>query len=225
MKKALLLLATVLSLPLWVGAQAPAKIDLQENQRIMGHYDTDDVGTEGVSIKNASGKVSIGTILESEELDLFSEGEIVAFRVGLAESTPVSKVFVVPITAGGAYGAMVSWPCQVSEIGWNVIELPTPYKIEPSDRSRLLIGFEYEQTSTVKPLALVQQGDEIYDTYWYKKAGSQYRWTTAGLKSYGNLCLQCVVEKDHYPEVLIKANELQCVDMLKKGINSLIRST
>lgn len=217
MKKTLLLLATVLSLPLLAGAQTPAMADLQPNQRIMGHYDTDDVATEGVSIRNASGKVSVGTILESEELDVFSGGEIVAFRVGLAESTPVTKVFVVPITPGGAYGAMVSWPCQVSETGWNVVELPASYTITPTDGSRLMIGFEYEQTSTGKPLALVQQGDEMYDTYWYKKAGAQYRWTTAGLKSYGNLCVQCIVEKDHYPEVMIKASALQCDGLLKKG--------
>lgn len=217
MKKVLLVLATVLSLPLLTGAQTPSMADLQENQRIMGHYETDDVATEGASVRNASGKVSVGTILESEELDLFAGGKIVAFRVGLAESTPVSKVFVVPIAAGGAYGTMVSWPCQVSETGWNVIALPAPYQINPEEGSRLMIGFEYEQTSTVKPLALVQQGDEIYDTYWYKKAGSQYRWTTAGLKDHGNLCVQCIVEKDHYPEVLIKAKDLQCVDFLQKG--------
>ena len=217
MKKLLLILATALSLPLLVNAQVPAMADLQEHQKIMGHYDTDDVGTEGVSVKNASGKVSIGTILESEELDIFAGGKIVAFRVGLAESTPVSKVFVVPITKGGAYGTMVSWPCQVSETGWNVVELTTPYQISPTEGGRLMIGFEYEQTSSVKPIALVQQGDEIYDTYWYKKAGSQYRWTTAGLSSYGNLCVQCIVEKDHYPEVMIKASGLDCVDFLKKG--------
>ena len=105
----------------------------------------------------------------------------------------------------------------MSSTGWNVINLPSPYQLNLSEGSRLLIGFEYEQTSTNKPLALVQEGDETYDTYWYKKAGQMYRWTSAGLRSYGNLCIQCVVEKDHYPEVLIKATALQCTEMVKKG--------
>ena len=208
MKKFFLLLAAAMLLPLVAGAQI---------QRIMGHYDSDVVGTEGVGLTTTTGKVSIGTILESEELDIFAGGKIVSFRVGLAESTPVTKVFVVPITAGGAYGSMVSWPCNVSSTGWNVINLPSPYQLNLSEGGRLLIGFEYEQTSTNKPLALVHEGDEDYDTYWYKKAGAQYRWTTAGLKPYGNLCVQCVVEKDYFPEVLIKASALQCPDFVKKG--------
>ena len=233
MKKILLLLTAALLLPLAAGAQsatprpdvrkcsmiipAPAKMESQDNQRIMGHYDSDVVGTEGVGLTATTGKVSIGTILESEELDIFIGGKIVSFRVGLAESTPVTKVFVVPITAGGAYGSMVSWPCEVSSTGWNVINLPSPYELNLSEGGRLLIGFEYEQTQTNKPLALVNEGDEAYDTYWYKKAGHQYRWTTAGLKSYGNLCVQCVVEKDHFPEVLIKTSALQCPGFVKKG--------
>lgn len=219
MKKILLLLSAALLLPLAAGAQTapPFKMELQENQRIMGHYDSDVVATEGVGLTSATGKVSIGTILESEELDIFRGGKIVSFRVGLAESTPVTKVFVVPITAGGAYGSMVSWACDVSSAGWNVINLPSPYELNLPEGGRLLIGFEYEQTQTNKPLALVNEGDEAYDTYWYKKAGHQYRWTTAGLKSYGNLCVQCVVEKDHFPEVLIKTSNLQCPQFNKRG--------
>lgn len=101
MRKILLLLSVTLLLPIAAGAQS---------QRILGHYDSDVVGTEGVALTSTTGKVSIGTILEAEELDIFNGGKIVSIRVGLAESTPVSKVFVVPIAAGGAYGAMVSWP-------------------------------------------------------------------------------------------------------------------
>ena len=219
MKKILLLLSAAWLLPLAAGAQTvpPCKMELQENQKILGHYDSDVIGTEGVALTTTTGKVSIGTILDAEELDIFNGGKIVSFRVGLAESTPVTKVFVVPITSGGAYGSMVSWTCDVSATGWNVIDLPSPYQLNLSEGGRLLIGFEYEQTQTNKPLALVNEGDEAYDTYWYKKAGHQYRWTTAGLKSYGNLCIQCVVEKDHFPEVLIKAGNLQCPVFVKKG--------
>ena len=215
MKKSLLLLfAAVLSLQ--VMNAAPSRAELPENQRILGHYDSDAVGTEGAKI-NSTGKLTIGTILENEELDIFNGGKIVAFRVGLAESTPVSKVFVIPVTAGGAYGSMVSWACNVSETGWNVIDLPSPYLLDIPEDGKLMIGFEYEQTSTSKPLALVNEGDEIYDTYLYKKAGGMYRWTTAGLKSHGNLCVQCIVEKDHFPEVLIKTSNLECVTFSQVG--------
>ena len=210
MKKTLLFLLMSMSLSLTIHAQsAQSRLDLPETQKIMGHYESDAVGTEGVGVPTTSGKVSIGVILESDEIDIFNGGQIMAFRVGLAESTPVSKVFVVPISAGGAYGSMISWNCDVSSPGWNMVELPSPYKLNIPDDGKLLIGFEYEQpTKTSKPLAMVHEG-EIYDTYWYKKAGSQYRWTTAGLSPYGNLCVQCIVERDHFPNVIIKARGLE----------------
>ena len=219
MKKSLLLLVMALSFSTAICAQnvlrAPAGMDLPDNQRLMGHYDTDDIATEGVGL-STTGNIYLGTILESEELDMFSGGKIKAFRVGLAESTTILKVFVMPITAGGAYGTMVTWDCNVSEVGWNIVELPTPYQINLSEGGKLMIGFQYEQQSGGKPLALVKVGD-IYDTYQYKKAGSQYRWATAGLSPYGNLCVQCIVEKENFPEVMIRAEGLDCQASLQKG--------
>lgn len=220
MKKSLLLLLSCMALSLFGtnnAAGAPSLVELPENQRILGHFDSDAIGTAGAGITTMTGKVSVGVVLEPDEVDIFNGGKIVSFRVGLAESTPVTKVFVIPIAAGGAYGSMIQWPCQVSETGWNVIELPTPYEINLEDGGKLMIGFEYEQaTKTSKPLGMAQEGD-IYDTYMYKKAGQMYRWTTAGLKPYGNLCVQCVVEKEHYPEVLIKASGLESIEFVKKG--------
>ena len=181
----------------------------------MGHFDSDAISTEGVAL-TTTGKITLGVILESEEIDLFYGGRIVAFRVGLAENTTVSKVFVMPISPGGSYGTMVPWTCSVSVTGWNVIQLPTPYLLDIPEGGRLMIGFEYEQTSTNKPLALVNEG-EVYDTYMRKKVGATYRWMTAGLKSQGNLCVQCIVEKDNYPEVLIKAANLVAPKFVNKA--------
>ena len=209
MKKTLLLLLMSMSLSLTINAQSsPSRLDLPENQKILGHFDSDAIGTEGVGISATSGNVTIGTILESDEVDIFNDGYIKAFRVGLAESTTISKVFIMPIAAAGAYGNIVYWDCEASDVGWNLIELTTPYKLNIPAGGKLMIGFVYEQpTKTSKPLAMVQEGD-IYDTYYYRKAGSMYRWSNAGLKSYGNLCVQCIVERDNFPSVLIKATDL-----------------
>ena len=215
-KSLLLLLAAMMSLSMSIAAHnAPARVELPDNQKIMGHFDSDAISTEGVAL-TTTGKITLGVILESEEIDLFYGGRIVAFRVGLAENTTVSKVFVMPISAGGSYGTMVPWTCSVSETGWNVIQLPTPYLLDIPEGGRLMIGFEYEQTSTNKPLALVNEG-EVYDTYMRKKVGATYRWMTAGLKSQGNLCVQCIVEKDNYPEVLIKAANLVAPKFVNKA--------
>lgn len=219
MKKHILFLLVALLLPFVVGAQAhlvPAKVDLSENQRIMGHYDSDAIGTTGASIARTSGNVSIGVILDSEELDVFSGGKITAFRVGLAESTLVTKVFVIPVSSGGAYGSMTSWTCNVSEAGWNLVDLDTPYQLDVPEGGSLMIGFEYEQTADVNPLAFVKEGD-LYDSYYYKRTGHMYMWASTGLSMLGNLCLQCIVEKDHFPEILIKTGNLKSIDFVKKG--------
>ena len=54
MKKYLLLLVMGLLLPVMASAHsallAPGKMDLPENQKIMGHYDSDAISTEGVAI-------------------------------------------------------------------------------------------------------------------------------------------------------------------------------
>ena len=168
MKKYLLLLVMGLLLPVMASAHsallAPGKMDLPENQKLMGHYDSDAISTEGVAITSATGKLTIGVILENEEIDIFNGGKIVAFRLGLAQNTPVSKVFVIPVTAGGAYGSMTSWACDVSDAGWNVVNISSPYQLAIPEGGKLMIGFEYEQTADNQPLALVNEGEAIYDT-------------------------------------------------------------
>ena len=217
MKKSLLLLMmAALFLPMTLRAQLPAAVELPENQRIMGHFDTDAISTEGVRVRNATGVVTLGVILDTEEVEMFMGGKIVAFRVGLAESTTISRVFVIPINALGGYGTVVPWTCNASSVGWNTIEVSTPYTINIQEGEKLLIGFDYEQTADNTPLSLVQEGT-IYDTYQYKKAGHSYKWATAGLSPYGNLCVQCIVENDNFPEILIRTSDLVSEKFVGRG--------
>ena len=211
MKKSLLfLLMAILLLPGAMKAQLP------ENQRIMGHFDTDAISTEGVRVSSpATGVITVGVILDTEEVEMFMGGKIVAFRVGLAEATTISRVFVIPINAAGGYGTVVPWTCNASSAGWNTIEIPTPYTIDIQEGEKLLIGFDYQQTEDNAPLSMVQEGT-IYDTYQYKRVGRIPMWATAGLSSHGNLCLQCIVEHDNFPEILIRTSDL----VSEKYINS-----
>lgn len=216
MKKSLLFLMMALLLPVAMTAQLTATPELPENQRILGHFDSDAISTEGVAISNVSGVVPVGVILTSDEVEMFTGGKIVAFRVGLAEATTISRVFVIPITSGGAYGTVVPWTCNASAVGWNTIELSTPYTINVQEGEKLMIGFDYLQTADNAPLALVHEG-ETYDTYVYKRVGRIPMWAIAGLSSYGNLCVQCIVEHDNFPEVLIRTNDLVSEKYVKKG--------
>ena len=238
MKKFLCLLLAAMLLPMAINAQmlrnqqitlqhapnvlktfqqrlnAPARIDLADNERLMGHYDTDDVTDDGLGITGLPGTIPIATVLTPDELAFFQGGKIVKFRVGLAAATTVSRVFVAPVPNGrlSNVGTLTEWTCSVNAAGWNEIELETPYEINLDESTYLLIGFDYKQTSSNFPISAVEVGD-IYPSYIYYSGA----WQNVGLDSYGNLSVQCVVESDNYPEYLVTVSKLGAENFVKKG--------
>jgi len=212
MRKSLLLLLAALLLPLAMGAQS-LKMDLQPNQKILGHYTTDDLNTTGWGKAFFRDVTPIGTILTADELALFQGSKIVAFRVGLAQSAPVTRVFVIPVDANGNKQDAVEWSCDVSDVGWNLIELATPYEINlPADYS-LMIGFDFKQpTTSSKPISAVNVGT-IYPSYVY----IYNAWANYSLHSVGNLSVQCICENDNFPEYVIRMQSLTCKTKIKMG--------
>ena len=238
MRKTLLLVLAALSLGLAMNAQllgnqelrfrhapyalkslnhrmmAPAKADLAENQMIMGHYDTDDVAGEndGLGITGLPGVIPISTILDPAEIAMFQGGKIVKFRVGLAQATQISRVFVAPVDATGHIGAFTEWSCSANSAGWNEIELETPYEINLGGDVSLMIGFDYQQTSSNYPISAVEAGD-IYPSYILYNGS----WEDVGLSDFGNLSLQCVVESDHFPDYAVSVSKLHTSNYIKLG--------
>ena len=184
----------------------PARADLSESQMIMGHYDTDDYTTDGLGLTGFPGVIPIATILEPDELAMFQGGQIVKFRVALAASTPVTRVFVAPVDADGYIGEITEWSCNVSSVGWNEITLSTPYELDLDADASLMIGFDYKQTSSNYPISAVEAGD-IYSSYVYITYNGQTGWFDVGLDSYGNLSVQCIVESNNYPDYNINVSE------------------
>lgn len=206
MKRFLLLFTVALLLPLTVGAQV---------QKIMGHYENDEINPEGYSVSN-SGTRSIAIILEPDELEIYQGGKITAIRVGLSEATLISKVFVIPVLSANNYGDRVEWDCEMNQAGWNVFELPEPFEINLPADQKLLVGFYYEQVTGVNPLSFVKIG-EAYDTYSYTKVGNRFKWKEQNTTANGNLSLQCIVEKDSYPDYLISAYGLISNPIVQQG--------
>jgi len=218
--KKILLTTVVALLSMIVATGAPARITLAPNQMIMGHYNTDSVNVGGgLGMSAFTGTRPIGTILEPSELTPFQGGKIVAFRVGLAESTPVSRVFVAPVV-NGEVGEQTSWSCDVSDAGWNEVWIETPYEINLDDDVSLLIGFDYEQTKTNKPVSYVMVGD-IYPSIAYLTYRGTTGWMDINLTSYGNLCLQCVVESDYFDDVQLLLDDLQAEKIATKTAGTL----
>ena len=191
----------------------PARVNLAENQKIMGHYDTDDVITGGyLGLTNLPGVIPIATIITPDELALFQGGKIVKFRVGLASGTPVTRVFVTPVDAGGNLSLTTEWSCNVSAEGWNEITLPTPYEINLESNYGLMIGFDYRQTSSNYPISAVEVG-EIYPSYCLING----QWQNVGLDSYGNLSVQCIVESDNFADYMVTVGGLAVKNYIKLG--------
>ncbi len=206
MKKSLLLLALTWLLYPVLGAQPI--------QKIMGHYYNDSISNEGFSV-TSSGTRSIAVILEPEELAMFQGGKIVAIRVGLSEPTTISRMFVIPVT-GSKYGTRTDWECNMGEAGWNTLQLETPYDINLEADQKLLVGFYYEQQVSVNALSFVKVGVP-HDCYTYTKVGSTSKWKAIGSTANGNLSLQCIVEKDSYPDYQISAYDLKADHIVPAG--------
>ena len=190
---------------------APALNDLGEGQKILGHYDTDDLTTDGLGITGLPGVIPISTILTPDELALFQGGKIVKFRVGLAQSTPVTRVFVAPVT-GNTIGQFTEWTCNVSAVGWNEVTLETPFDINFDSSTSLMIGFDYKQTNSNYPISAVTVGD-IYPSYILYQGS----WQDVGLSDYGNLSLQCVVESEFFADYMISVGGLTVKSYTKLG--------
>lgn len=206
MKKFLLLLVAALTLPFALGAQV---------SKIMGHYENDSINAEGITVSN-SGTRSIAIILEPEELEIYQGGKITAVRVGLSEATLISKIFVIPVSSNNVYGERTEWDCEMNAAGWNVFDLPEPYELNLASDEKLMVGFYFQQTVDGKPLSFVHVGD-AYDTYTYTKIGNKYRWKEVGSTANGNLSLQCIVEKDSYPDYLVNAYDLRTLEVVQEG--------
>jgi hypothetical protein len=210
MKKLLSLLMAVMLLPAALGA-----MDLQPNQKILGHYTSDALNLNGWGKSFLKDIVlPIATDLTADELAMFQGSKIVAFRVGLAEEAPVTRVFVMPIgTNGKPTGEVTEWTCNVSSQGWNLIELETPYEVNLPDGYGLRIGFDYEQIGKdARPISAVKEGT-IYPTYHFRSNN----WINYGVNTTGNLSIQCIAENDNFPEYIVRAKDLTCKNQLKTG--------
>ncbi len=207
MRRSVLLLLSAFLLFLPMGAQSV--------QKLMGHYDGDSISSKGYSMPN-SGSISLAIMLDPEELEIYQGGKVVAVRIGLVNPAEISRVFFIPVLANGKYGTRTDFTCEMGDAGWNTLELSAPYDINLAPDEKLLVGFYYKQVAGEYPISLVKQGLP-YDCYTYKKVGSQTKWKEVGFTDYGNLSIQCVVEKESYPDYRIKCYDFRAAQHVVSG--------
>ena len=181
----------------------PKRIQLADNQLIMGPYVTDEVASsdDGLGLTSVPGTLRAASLIPVEDVIPFDGGKVVKFRVGLANSAQVSRIFIGTFDTAGNLGPdLFSQDVSFNSTGWNEVTLDAPVTLDFSNVGAILLGFDYEQGSNAQayesyPLSMVNAGSIAYNVMVYGNLGSGTGWYNLG-SDYGNLSVQAVVEGD-----------------------------
>lgn len=180
----------------------PKKVELGENQLIMGPYTSDALCQDGygMGVPSVPGQTKVATYLPAEMIEQFNGSNVVKIRYGLDSAADNVSVFLLGITSKGI-DELVNVPAKSSAKGWNEVTLPTPYTLNTDGYEALLLGYEYNQTANGYPISMVNEGT-LLESYLYSNLGNGEGWYTLGT-SYGNLSVQAIVENENFPKVNI----------------------
>jgi len=162
-----------------------------QTQKYMGAYITDEYSENGLGMTGSPGTYSVVAEIPSELLLAYDGGKVVGMRFALASTANTSKCFILDVT-GGDIDTLAVAPVTSSKIGWNYVAFDKPFTLDLATMKYLLLGYDYEQTSSNYPISVVNEGT-ICNSY----IGIGDQFYDYGLKSYGNLCVQAIVEKDY----------------------------
>lgn len=182
--------------------QAPKRIQLADNQVIMGAYTSDDYISslsKSSGLPRYPGTLLIGQVIPAEALATFDGCKIVKMRVAFALAPGQSQFFIAPLSSDGQVQDNVFQKVVAStKAGWNLVTLDTPYEIDAKAVGGLLLGFSYKQVDTndgqyyddmCYPLSIMD-GGENYPLMVSGIQGSS-EWYSMGE---GALSVQAIVE-------------------------------
>ena len=185
---------------------------LRSSQNILGLYSHDFINPE-IQFGFTGGvdegtQCAVAVALWPERLADFQGGNITAFKLGFTRPVHVNGVFVATCKVdswGDFYDIdnWTEWDCDVmGELGWNIIDVPTPFTINTDEDTHLLIGYYMIQPSLEDEgnycmgVSDMISDEEMHDyslwlytgDYWHQQDFSQdYNYY---------LSVQCIVEKD-----------------------------
>lgn len=199
-------------------AKAPNRIALDENERIMGYYTTDEIGGTALGLgKNGLFKAAVE--FTPTHLTPFIGGQITKVRFALNETVGASKVTVCTVTFDGNTVTPVSEvEVPSTQVGWNDVTLTEPVTIQ--EGLDYLIAFDFMSKTSGYPLLtdmdINPEGGVNGGFLIYGNIGNGDMWYNNGT-SYGNLCIQAVVKGGTFPDEDITVNGLTTEQYIKTG--------
>lgn len=207
--------------------QGVNKIAIDEGERLVGFYTSDDLdfsGNSSIGLTNYPGDLSAGAMFSSDMLTKAVGGQITKMRFGLACSIGATHVQILPIdlTAGTVGTPVAEADLASTAQGWNDVTFDTPVTIEAG--VTYLVAYDYTQVSgqvdEAYPLLVdykvcdnpQENGFMIYgdlNGYGYSS------WYSMGSK-YGNLCIQLVVKGGNYQDYDITLGKMSVGKYLNK---------
>lgn len=176
-------------------AKAPAKkVDLKENQVLVGLYTTDDIDN-GLGLGEKI-TMEVATEIYPECYAGMSDLKIDAVRFGLYENAEVNSVKVYTVNEQGAVNPLAQQA--LSNInctaGWNVVEFDSPVEV-PMDAEELLVSYEINlKAGEYYPIGSYS-GSKDVSFYGYGPLGQngEVGWYNFGTQ-YGTTAIQLICE-------------------------------
>ena len=249
MKKALLALAALLltatttnaQIQKWQGenmwAKAPKttlltpnkakkiqKADLADNQRIMGFYTGDELGSSDYALGlNANGTFKAGVMFTPELIGNFVGGQIVKARFAVWQNLGDTPFEVYEVDPDGYIADAPSAEGSVSAVSgtWNEVTLDKPVEIKKN--YSYILCYTYEQKTNQYPLAVdgdVNPGAEDPNGYGALMYGDLGEGTEAWYlmsTGAGNFMIQAIVEGGSFLPEDIAIKNLSVTKMAQKG--------
>ena len=193
---------------------APAKA-LGENQLYMGTYAGDDIAApeEGIGLTAYPQTMRVAAYLPVAMLQPFAGAAVKAIRFGLCADLDRATAFLIPVTKVSGSSLTVGDP--IAEVstdnpvkGWNQVAVPADVVVSTTGVTGYLLGYEFEQTASNYPIAMVNAGEPAMTYLYAKLSGSTARWQDVGLSSVGNLCVQAIVESENFPDYGVSVDKV-----------------
>ncbi len=171
---------------------------LNDNERIVGLYTTDDLpDMEGgyIRVGDASSisEPIVGVLFNEDMMQKYVGGQLTHFRFAVACDVSVYSAYVYTVTGDLDISSEAVATVEINETltaGWHDITLAEPVTI--ASGCGYLLGFSYREARNIYPLATDLELDTDYTSDYGILACSRNKWTS--YTGYGSICLQAAID-------------------------------